>query len=499
MGFVADHAAIFARLQLVGELALGVLLVLGLWLRVGRRARLGISPRAVDQRDRHARRMGLVARLPGRRGARRCVRPGGPSLVARRETSPVRRAAIASALGLAIALLELRLRGETDVRTQVVGQLLAFGLFLPAAWLCWRGLGIGRSRRRPRPRPRDRDEGVRPRSRDAAAVDDRHLPVRVGRAPAGGRGQPLPIPARTTVRSAKYRDAIIWPNINRRDWRTVYPPAAQASFLTARTVFGNGVRATTWLFVLAEAAAIGLLVLVLARMRAPLERIALVAWHPIAISEIAANGHVDALALLAGAALLAAWQARRFTLAGLAVAFAALVKLGPILLVPALVRRGRWRFALAALVPCLLAYLPVPVRGEACRGELAPLPSSRGAGLARLDSVASIPRLDACRSGFCSSRCSSSSPFSGSASTRRSIRSRVPACSCSVAFSSRVPTCSPGTCSGCCRTSSSPPLPRGCGSPGRCRCSTSTPSTAACRGGCVSSSTSRSSLWRSRA
>ena len=34
MGFIADHASVFARLQLVGELALGVLLVIGLWLRV---------------------------------------------------------------------------------------------------------------------------------------------------------------------------------------------------------------------------------------------------------------------------------------------------------------------------------------------------------------------------------------------------------------------------------------------------------------------------------
>lgn len=34
MGFIADHAGLFARLQFVGELALGVLLVIGLWLRV---------------------------------------------------------------------------------------------------------------------------------------------------------------------------------------------------------------------------------------------------------------------------------------------------------------------------------------------------------------------------------------------------------------------------------------------------------------------------------
>ena len=34
MRFVADHASVFARLQLVGEFALGVLLVAGVWLRV---------------------------------------------------------------------------------------------------------------------------------------------------------------------------------------------------------------------------------------------------------------------------------------------------------------------------------------------------------------------------------------------------------------------------------------------------------------------------------
>lgn len=34
MGFIADHAAVFARLQFAGELALGVLLVIGRWLRV---------------------------------------------------------------------------------------------------------------------------------------------------------------------------------------------------------------------------------------------------------------------------------------------------------------------------------------------------------------------------------------------------------------------------------------------------------------------------------
>ena len=111
--------------------------------------------------------------------------------------------------------------------------------------------------------------------------------------------------------------------------------------------------------------------LVLARLpsRPPLERVALYAWHPLAISEIAGNGHVDALALLAMAGLLAAWQARRFALAGVAIACAALVKYGPILLVPGLVRGGRWRFALVALGLCVLAYLPYLSAGSALASD----------------------------------------------------------------------------------------------------------------------------------
>ena len=107
------------------------------------------------------------------------------------------------------------------------------------------------------------------------------------------------------------------------------------------------------------------------RSRPPLERVAAYAWHPLAISEIAANGHVDALAVTALAGLLAAWQARRFALAGVAVALATLVKLGPILLVPSLARRGgRW-FVVTAIAVCVLFYIPYLSVGTAVFGDLA--------------------------------------------------------------------------------------------------------------------------------
>jgi len=272
--------------------------------------------------------------------------------------------------GLSLAL-QLRLRGEADLRTQVAGQLIVFALFAPAALLCWRGLRVG---------------ALGLVLVLAFAVGFRAAAFEPGSTPPlstdvhryawDARVQAQGInPYRYTPRDhalAELRDQLVWPRINLPGWRTVYPPGAEASFLAARGVFGGGLRATTWLFLAAEAGAVALLLLVLRRMpsRPPVERVALYAWHPLAVSEIAGNGHVDALAVFALAALLAAWQARRYALAGAAVACAALVKLGPIMLVPALTRRGGRRFGLVALGLCVLAYLPYLSVGAAVFGDL---------------------------------------------------------------------------------------------------------------------------------
>lgn len=283
----------------------------------------------------------------------------------------VLRAATVVALGGLLLALEVRLRGESDPWTQAAGQLVAFGLFVPAAGLCWRGLGLGRV-------------GVvavlvlAVALRAVAFVPGETPPLSTdvhryawdARVQAAGINPYRHAPVDQDLE--RLRDDVVFPEINLPWWHTVYPPGAEASFLAARGIFGDGLRATSWLYLAGEAVAVALLVLVLARMpaRPPLERVALYAWHPLAISEIAANGHVDALAVTALAGLLAAWQARRYVLAGLALAAAALVKLGPILLVPALIRRGGLRFGIAAAGLCVLAYLPYAAVGTAVLGDL---------------------------------------------------------------------------------------------------------------------------------
>ena len=265
------------------------------------------------------------------------------------------RALVATALGAALVAVELVLRTRTGLRGQIIGQAVAFALYLPAVWLCWRGLGIG-------VRGAVLVLGVALVLRAVAFDPSASPPLTTdtyryawdARVQAHGVNPYRYTPAAPAL--ARLRDHEIWPKVNRKTWHTIYPPGAEASFLAARGVFGGGVRATTWLFLIAEAAGLGLLVVVLVRLRAPPERVAVAAWHPLAVSEIAANGHSDALAVLAGALLLFAWSGHRRGLAGAAVGYGALVKLAPLLLLPALARRGRTRFVLVGLALVAAGY-----------------------------------------------------------------------------------------------------------------------------------------------
>ncbi len=279
------------------------------------------------------------------------------------------RVSLVAALGTGIIAIELFARSQTGVREQVLAQLLAFACFLPAAWLCWGGLGAGRV-------------GlllvllVGVAAHAVAFAPSRPPPLTTdtfryawdARIQAAGINPYRYVPNARELR--EFRDEVIWTRINRKDQATVYPPGAEASFLAARAVFGTGVRASTWLFLVADALAVGLLLLVLHRIGAPLERVVVLAWHPLAVSEIAANGHSDALAVLAGAALLAAWAYNRRGLAGLAVGAGVLVKLGPLLLIPALMRGGGRRFVAASLGVVAAGYLAYASVGARAVGSL---------------------------------------------------------------------------------------------------------------------------------
>lgn len=169
---------------------------------------------------------------------------------------------------------------------------------------------------------------------------------------------------------ATLQDAEIFPNINRSTYaRTIYPPVAEALFLAITRVSDS----LTWMkasMVVLEIGAITILLRLLFLDALPPERILLYAWHPLTIWEFAGSGHIDA-AVVAFVALALRMRRRDAAwLTGLSLGAAVLVKLFPILLLPALYRRWDWRMPTAVAAAVVLGYLPYLGAGTAVFGFL---------------------------------------------------------------------------------------------------------------------------------
>jgi Glycosyltransferase family 87 len=173
---------------------------------------------------------------------------------------------------------------------------------------------------------------------------------------------------------APLRDPWLWPGvagctqlgrgagctrINRSSSPTIYPPLAQLWFLGVSAAGASRIQDVGWELsgLTVDLALVVLLLLLLRRWgRNPLWA-AVYAWSPLAVLEAVQNAHVDVLAALAVVVAVAVAQ-RRPALAATAVAAATLVKLYPLLVLPALLRRG-WRRPVLGVGGLIgVAYLP---------------------------------------------------------------------------------------------------------------------------------------------
>lgn len=144
--------------------------------------------------------------------------------------------------------------------------------------------------------------------------------------------------------------------INNPDIRTIYPPLAQLAFVLVG-LGGGTIFVAKALWVLLDLATAWLLTRVADRTgRDPLLVLALYAWSPLLVIEVAWNGHLEPLGL-APIALLLYWRPNPIR-AGIALALAALAKFAPIAALPPLVARYGWRFAAAVAVTLGALYLP---------------------------------------------------------------------------------------------------------------------------------------------
>jgi hypothetical protein len=183
--------------------------------------------------------------------------------------------------------------------------------------------------------------------------DDIYRYVWDGRVQAAGINPYRYIPAAPEL--AHLRDETIYPRINRKDWaHTIYPPAAQVVFFLTTRISESvtWMKATMLLFELITFWAVAQLLGLLGR---PRHLLLLYAWHPLVVWEFAGSGHVDAIAICFIALAFLAWQRKSDPGAGSMLACATLVKLFPVVLVPAMLKRRR--IAPIFAVTIILGYL----------------------------------------------------------------------------------------------------------------------------------------------
>jgi hypothetical protein len=128
----------------------------------------------------------------------------------------------------------------------------------------------------------------------------------------------------------------VWRSINRPKAVTVYPPGAEIAYAGIWRVVGSSVTGFKIAFVIAELIGALWLMKLLQIFDQPIERVLIYLWSPLLIYEVAHAGHVDALMLPLLIGAFWARAANRSGWLGVLLGAATLIKLFPILLLPAL-------------------------------------------------------------------------------------------------------------------------------------------------------------------
>ncbi len=166
------------------------------------------------------------------------------------------------------------------------------------------------------------------------------------------------------------RDALIYGNSGFLDVPTVYPPAAEGTYVLSYLLAPSNLFVLKAIFLSFDMlTCIGLALLLLQRGMDP-HRMILYAWCPLPIVEFAIEGHVDAMVGAFLVLILLCTLKRNDAigwriLLGVLIALATLTKLYPlILLVVVVTRRRDWVIPLACFVTIGLAYIPFILLGH---------------------------------------------------------------------------------------------------------------------------------------
>ena len=167
------------------------------------------------------------------------------------------------------------------------------------------------------------------------------------------------------------RDKIVYPNINRKSYPTLYPAGAQLFFRLFHFIVGDRVTGYKGLMTVFDVLTLFVLLALLRIFRFEETRLIIYAWNPLVIFEISYSGHLEGLTVfwMVSAFYLNATNRQLLGVAALAVSSA--IKLYPALLLPVLVNRGqRIKGGIVFIVSLVLLYLPFLAAGRKVLGFL---------------------------------------------------------------------------------------------------------------------------------
>ncbi|HSF03111.1 MAG TPA: glycosyltransferase family 87 protein [Solirubrobacterales bacterium] len=169
---------------------------------------------------------------------------------------------------------------------------------------------------------------------------------------------------------AGFRDAVVYPRLNHVDWRTIYPPGGQLMFAALARFWPSSVLGMKLVMLAADLLTIGLTLGWLGALGRPAAWVLMYAWHPLVVVELAGSGHLDALVLATTVGALWAAARGRLVAAGALVGLGALVKVYPLLLLPAIWGEQKARVLAAGLGVVATGYALYWREGVAVFGSL---------------------------------------------------------------------------------------------------------------------------------
>ena len=150
---------------------------------------------------------------------------------------------------------------------------------------------------------------------------------------------------------------------------TIYPPLTQAVFALSSILAPLNQIWLKCILILFDLGSIIVIILLLHHLDIPKNYIILYGWHPLIIKEFANSGHHDSIGIFFFSLMLLALFRENFIWSAFWFGLTVLVKLLPVVMIPILFKKFRWKGLAVFSMVLIAGYLPlITARGENFQG-----------------------------------------------------------------------------------------------------------------------------------